>query len=113
MSILTETWPDASNPLKELELALQQELTGGRSKVEIDFKEAYPLFEQGIAQKLRKRKLMDRFNAAYKHELNLAQFRKLLNAERDRRNASGDTVTCAACSQPLVAAAGAETLEDA
>lgn len=113
MSIITETWPDASNPLQELELALQRELTGGKSKIEIDFKEAYPLFEQHLAQRMRKRKLMDQFNAAYKHELNLAQFRKLLNAERDRREASGDMVACASCGQPLVAAAGPDTMEDA
>lgn len=113
MSILTETRPDASNPLKELELALQQELTGGRSKVEVDFKEAYPLLEQGIAQKLRKRKLMDRFNAVFKHELNLVQFRKLLNAERDRRKATGDVLECPTCGQPLIAEAATDTMEDA
>ncbi len=113
MSILTETWPGASNPLKELELALQQELTGGKSKLEIDFKEAYPLFEQHIAQRLRKRKLMDRFNAAYKHELNLAQFRKLLNAERERRKATDDVLACATCGQPFIAEAASNTMEDA
>lgn len=104
MSIITETWPGASNPLQELELALQQELTGGKSKLEIDFKEAYPLFERHLAQRMRKRKLMDQFNAAYKHDLNLAQFRKFLNAERERRETSGDVLACAACGQPTIAA---------
>ncbi len=113
MSDIVETWAGASNPLEELELALQQELTGGRSKVEIDFKEAYPLFERHLAQKMRKRAVMDRFNAAYQHELNLAQFRKLLNAERDRRKASGDVVACAACGQLLIAADDTNTVEDA
>lgn len=112
MSSHTETWPGASNPLKELELALQQEVAGGNSKLEIDFKEAYPLFEQHLAQRMRKRKLMDQFNAAYKHELNLAQFRKLLNAERQRREASGDVLACAACRRPMIAA-GTDIMEGA
>lgn len=112
MSIITEAWPGANNPLQKLELALQRELTGGTSKIEIDFKEAYPLFEQHLAQRMRKRKLMDQFNAAYKHELNLAQFRKLLNAERERREASGDVLACAACGQPTIAA-GTDVMEGA
>lgn len=111
MDIITETGPDASNPLQELELALQREATSGKSKIEIDFKEAYPLFEQHLAQRMRKRKLMDQFNAAYKHELNLVQFRKLLNAERARREASGDLWACAACGQPKIAAS-TDIMED-
>ncbi|MBD7923088.1 MULTISPECIES: hypothetical protein [Xanthomonas] len=101
MNTINEALAGANSPLEKLEIALKQELTSGKNKLERDFKEAYPVFEQHIARKMRKKMLMEQFNAAYKHQLNLIQFRKLLNTERECRKASGDVMTCATCGQRL------------
>jgi len=96
------------SPLETLELALAKELTGGNSKIEIDFRDAYPALERNLVQKMRKRTAMNHFNAAYKHGLTLAQFRKLLNAERERRREVGDGLMCENCGQQVSVTAAAE-----
>jgi len=99
MNIISEALAGATTRLQKLELALNQELSGGKSKLEADFREAYPVLEQYLAQRMRKRSVMERFNAAYGYELVLAQFRKILNAERGRRAAGGDALACSACNR--------------
>lgn len=91
-----------TSPLDALKYALGEQLSMGKSKLEQDFREAYPILEQHIAKKMRKKVLVDQFNAAYKHELNLIQFRKLLKEERDRRQADGDGTRCQSCDRLLV-----------
>ncbi len=93
-----------TSPLDALKHALGEQLSKGKSKLEQDFREAYPILEEHIARKMRKRVLVDQFNAAYKHELNLIQFRKMLNLERMRRQADGDAARCQSCGQLLVEA---------
>ena len=106
-----------TSPFALLERALNEQLSKGKSQLEREFREAYPILEQHIARKMRKKVLMDQFNAAYKHELNLIQFRKLLKEERARRQADGDAARCPSCSQLLVEAeegnAAGTTEEDA
>lgn len=101
MSILKAAVADTGVPLERLENALNQVSSSGKSKLERDFKEAYPLLEQHLARKMRKKLLMEQFNTAYEHEITLIQFRKLLNAERERRKNEGQEVTCASCGNPL------------
>lgn len=91
-----------SSALAALKQALDEQLSKGKSKLEQDFREAYPILEQHIARKMRKKVLMDQFNAAFQHELNLIQFRKLLKEERARRQAEGDAARCPSCHQLLV-----------
>lgn len=105
MSNLIDALGGTKSPLEKLEHALHQACSNGKSKLERDFKQAYPVFEQHISRKVRKKLLMDHFNAVYQYQLNLAQFRKLLNAERDRRMENDDEVACAGCGQPLFQAA--------
>ncbi|WP_442682291.1 hypothetical protein ACSBPQ_11600 [Stenotrophomonas sp. JC08] len=106
-----------TSPLAALKQALDEQLSKGKSKLEQDFREAYPILEQHIARKMRKKVLVDQFNAAYKHELNLIQFRKLLKEERARRQADGDAARCTSCGRLLVEAeemtAAVTTEEDA
>ncbi len=104
-----------TSPLDALTHALGEQLSKGKNKLEQDFREAYPILEEHIARKMRKKVLVDQFNAAYKHELNLIQFRKLLNLERARRHADGDATRCQSCGQLLVEAeenTAAETTEE-
>ncbi|WP_295909977.1 hypothetical protein [uncultured Xanthomonas sp.] len=104
-----------TSPLEALKHALDEQLSKGKSKLEQDFREAYPTLEQHIASKMRKKVLVEKFNAAYKHDLNLIQFRKLLNLERARRQADGDAARCQSCGQLLVEAeenTAAETTEE-
>ena len=91
-----------TSPLDALKHALGEQLSKGKSQLEREFREAYPILEQHIAGKMRKKVLMDQFNAAYQHELNLIQFRKLLKEERVRRQAEGDALRCPSCHQLLV-----------
>lgn len=93
-----------TSPLAALEKALGEQSTKGKGKLEQDFRQAYPVLEQHIAKKMRKKILVDQFNAAYKHELNLIQFRKLLKEERARRHAEGDAARCQSCGHLLVEA---------
>ena len=93
-----------SSPLDALTHALSEQSTKGKGRLEQDFRQAYPVLEQHIAKKMRKKILVDQFNAAYKHELNLIQFRKLLKEERARRHADGDATRCQSCGQLLVEA---------
>lgn len=93
-----------SSPLDALTHALSEQSTKGRGKLEQDFRQAYPILEQHIAKKMRKKILVEQFNAAYKHDLNLIQFRKLLKEERFRRHAEGDAARCQSCGQLLVEA---------
>lgn len=106
-----------TSPLNILASALGEQLNKGKSKLEQDFREAYPVLEQHIAKKMRKKILVDQFNAAYKHDLNLIQFRKLLKEERSRRHAEGDAARCQGCGHLLVVAEeqppGCTTEEDA
>ena len=101
MSVLTDSLAGINTPLERLQLGLAQATSLGKSKLEMDFREAYPVLEQYLMQRIRKRMAMDRFNAAYEHALSLPQFRKLLNAERDRRRELGDAVVCIGCGQPV------------
>lgn len=91
-----------SSPLDALTHALSEQSTKGKGKLEQDFRQAYPILEQHIAKKMRKKILVEQFNAAYKHDLNLIQFRKLLKEERARRHADGDATRCQSCGQLLV-----------
>jgi len=102
---MIEQLSGSTNALSKLELALNQKAANGKGKIERDFKEAYQVFEQHIARKVRKKLLMEEFNAAYGHALNLVQFRKLLSAEREIRSASGELVACESCRQPLLISA--------
>jgi len=101
MSNLNAALAHARSPLERLETALAQASSSGKNQLEVDFKQAYPLFEQHIARKMRKKLLAEQFNAAYKHQVTLIQFRKLLSTERERRKAEGDELTCTACGQTL------------
>ncbi|HID8535215.1 hypothetical protein D7U98_09260 [Stenotrophomonas maltophilia] len=101
MNTLTDTFAGVHSPLDRLTRALAQDLNLGKSKLETDFREAYPVLEQHLIQRMRKRAAMERFNAAYSHKLNQAQFRKLLSAERERRKETGDVVICTGCGRPL------------
>ncbi|MFK3844739.1 hypothetical protein [Stenotrophomonas sp. PS02297] len=95
----------STSALSKLELALNQKAANGKGKIERDFKEAYQVFEQHMARKVRKSVLLVEFNAAYGHAVNLVQFRKLLSAEREIRSASGELVACESCRQPLLISA--------
>ncbi|HDS1575508.1 TPA: hypothetical protein QEL19_001964 [Stenotrophomonas maltophilia] len=93
-----------SSPLDALTHALSEQSTRGKGKLEQDFRQAYPILEQHIAKKMRKKILVEQFNAAYKHDLTLIQFRKLLKEERSRRHAEGDAARCQSCGHLLVEA---------
>ncbi|HEL3840446.1 TPA: hypothetical protein UMY98_000313 [Stenotrophomonas maltophilia] len=101
MISLSDALAGIHTPLDRLQHALSQDLSVGKSKLEMDFREAYPVLEQHLIQRMRKRLVMERFNAAYSYKLNQAQFRKLLNAERERRNETGDVVVCTGCGRPV------------
>lgn len=109
MSLMNEVMAGAASPLKKLELALQQEATGGRHKKVADFKEAYPLIEQHLARKVSQKALLDKFNAAYGHKVHPPRFRKMLEEERHRRSESGEDAICIACAQRLHTAPEAVT----
>lgn len=108
MSVHMDALHGSRSPLERLEMALAQALTDGKNKIELDFREAYPVLMRHLGQKMRKRAVMERFNAAYKHNLNLAQFRKLLNAEHERRNESGEVLACSGCGRPFHEPAAAD-----
>lgn len=108
MSVHMDALHGSRSPLERLEMALAQALTGGKSKIELDFREAYPVLERHLGQKMRTRAAMERFNAAYKHGLNLAQFRKLLNAERELRKQTGEVLECSGCGRPIQEPAAAD-----
>lgn len=93
-----------TSPLDALTHALGEQLSKGKNKLEQDFRQAYPILEQHIAKKMRKKILVEQFNAAYKHDLTLIQFRKLLKEERSRRHAEGDAARCQSCGHLLVEA---------
>lgn len=90
----------SASPLEKLALALQQE-TGGKHKKAIDFEEAYPTLAQHLSRKVPVRVVLAKFNAAYGHGLHPPAFRKLLEAERKRREDTGAIVKCVTCGQPL------------
>lgn len=99
------------SPLAKLALALQAETAGKQQKV-IDFEEAYPTLEQHLKRKVPVRVVLAKFNAAYGHGLHPPAFRKLLEAERKRREETGTVVTCVACNQLLVPANDVDDQED-
>jgi len=101
MGNLIDTLAGAHSPLDRLTRALAEDLSQGKSKLETDFREAYLVLEQHLTQRMRKQLAMERFNTAYNYKLNQAQFRKLLNAERERRKETGDVLICTACGRPL------------
>ena len=90
-----------STALEKLTIALQQQVAAGKNKKVVDFKEAYPLIEQHLANHGSQKTACDTFNAAYGYRLHQPQFRKLLNAERKARAAVGDAVKCVHCDRPL------------
>jgi hypothetical protein len=108
MSALIDTLAGIQSPLDRLQHALAQDLNLGKSKLEMDFREAYPVLEQHLVQRMRKRLVMERFNAAYSHQLTQAQFRKLLNAERERREETGNVAICTGCGRSFHEQAQAE-----
>ncbi|MEI2260014.1 hypothetical protein OHC51_03345 [Stenotrophomonas indicatrix] len=108
MSSLTDALAGIHTPLDRLQHALAKDLSLGKSKLEMDFRQAYPVLEQHLMQRMRKRVAMECFNAAYSYELSLAQFRKLLNAERERRQEAGEVVVCSGCGRPVQEPAAAD-----
>ncbi|WP_295553113.1 hypothetical protein [uncultured Stenotrophomonas sp.] len=112
MNSLAETLAGIHSPLDRLQHALAQDLNLGKSKLETDFREAYPVLEHHLIQRMRKRLVMERFNAAYGYKLNQAQFRKLLNAERERREEAGDVAICTGCGRPFDEQAATDQGED-
>lgn len=101
MNAMHEALAEATTPLYRFEAALNQQSILGKGKLIVDFADAYPLLEQYIARRTRKRVLLDEFNAAFGHDVKIPQFRKLLNAERQRRSACGDVAVCSACGTEL------------
>ncbi|MEN5285914.1 hypothetical protein ABE494_08190 [Stenotrophomonas lactitubi] len=101
MNSPAEALADIHTPLDRLQQALAQDLSQGRGKLEMDFRQAYPTLEAHLRRQTRKRMAMEHFNAAYEYELSLPQFRKLLNAERERRKEAGDVVVCSSCGRPI------------
>lgn len=101
MSIGHEVPVNLSNPLKSLELALQEALASGKNKKEADFKEAYPLIEQNLAKKVPFKIVMETFNKAYGYTLHAPRFRKFLLDERKRRSEAGDELLCNSCGQAI------------
>ena len=102
MNNMTREAPVGANTaLEKLALALQQDVASGKNKKTLDFKEAYPLIEQHLANYGSQKTACDKFNAAYGYKLHQPQFRKLLNAERENRAATGDAVKCLHCDKPL------------
>ena len=107
MNMMTnEIGPGANSALEKLAIALQQEIAAGKNKKAIDFKEAYPLIEQHLANNGSQKTACDKFNAVYGYKLHQPQFRKMLMEERKSREASGDAVKCIHCNKPLHSVAG-------
>jgi hypothetical protein len=102
----------ANTALEKLAVALQQEVAAGKSRKMFDFNEAYPLIEQHLANNGSQKTACDKFNDAYGYKLHQPQFRKLLNAERKRRAATGDAVRCLHCDRPLHSAADLAGTDD-
>ena len=100
-TMMNEAKLGPSTALEELTIALQQEIANGKNKKTLDFKEAYPLIEHHLANNGSQKTACDKFNAAYGYKLHQPQFRKLLNAERKNRAATGDAVKCLYCDKPL------------
>lgn len=101
MSSTNEEVKTVDNPLKFLELALQEALANGKNKKEADFKEAYPLIEQNLAKKVPFKIVMETFNKAYGYTLHAPRFRKFLLDERKRRAEAGDELLCDSCGQAI------------
>ena len=106
-NMMNEAKLGSSTALEKLTIALQQEIANGKNKKTLDFKEAYPLIEQHLANNGSQKTACDKFNAAYGYKLHQPQFRKLLSAERKNRAAAGDTVKCVHCDSPLHSVADA------
>ncbi|MDZ5767288.1 hypothetical protein U4I38_22765, partial [Stenotrophomonas maltophilia] len=73
MNSLADVLAGIHTPLDRLQHALAQDLSLGKSKLEVDFRQAYPVLEQHLMQRTRKRLAMERFNAAYDHRSLRAQ----------------------------------------
>jgi hypothetical protein len=65
------------------------------------FGEAYDQIEQRLASKVPQKAILSAFNSAYGLKVSPAGFRQLLDAERERRQASGEMPLCRSCGQPL------------
>lgn len=112
MNIMTnEIGAGANTALEMLAIALQQEIVAGKNKRAIDFKEAYSLIEQHLANNGSQKTACEKFNAVYGHKLHQPQFRKMLNAERKSREASGDSIKCIHCNKPLHSITGGTELD--
>lgn len=99
MSIINEGCADS--PLTKLEQALQQAAVGGKNKKDADFREAFPLIERYLANKVPQRLVLETFNSAYGYTLHPPRFRRMLLDERRRRAETGEAICCATCGQQL------------
>ncbi|HEL3236775.1 TPA: hypothetical protein ACXIGC_001170 [Stenotrophomonas maltophilia] len=83
--------------LEKLKLFLEEEVKSSKNQKVIDFAEAYPVIEQHLIASIPQKLMLEKFNAAYGHKMHAPQFRKLLEAERARRNESGEVIACSLC----------------
>lgn len=65
------------------------------------FGKAYDEIEQRLAAKLPQKAILTAFNNAYGLKVSPAGFRQLLEAERERRQSSGEMPLCRSCGRPL------------
>lgn len=65
------------------------------------FGEAYDQIEERLAVKVPQKAILSAFNSAYGLKVSPAGFRQLLDAERERRQASGELPLCRSCGRPL------------
>lgn len=96
--------------LQKFQQLLNKEIAKGKSKKEADFRQAYPVIEQHLANKVPQRVVIEKFNEAYGYTLHPPAFRKLLIDERNRRSITGDVLTCTTCGQQLIS--GEKMIDD-
>jgi hypothetical protein len=65
------------------------------------FGEAYVEIEQRLAAKVPQKAILAAFNKAYGLKVSPTGFRQLLDAERERRQLSGEMPLCRSCGRPL------------
>lgn len=83
--------------LEKLKLFLEEEIKNSKNQKVIDFAEAYPVIEQHLIASIPQKLMLEKFNAAYGHKMHAPQFRKMLEAERARRNENGEVIACSLC----------------
>lgn len=64
------------------------------------FGEAYEEIEHRLAAKVPLKSILAAFNNAYDLKVSPAGFRQLLDAERERRQSSGEMPLCRSCNRP-------------